>query len=714
MTIENHIEGVVARSELREETFRRLVATTVVSALVILLCLSLVADEESFMVAWALWFGLAIVGLVSRTASRNRIGVAELTWHLAMAGTVAGGVAVYAEADLGYLLALLPLSACLTSGGRGGAVAEALVIGVGFALYATVGPGLVSATHIVGYAVSALFAGVIGWAAHDVLYTVTEWSQRGFEQARKSMDDARKSRGQLAQVLVDLDRAYYRLERTNAALVAAWRASSESERFRARFANTLSHELRTPLDLIIGFSEMMVMAPEKYGEAQLPAAYRSDLNVVYRNAQHLLRLVDDVLDLGSSDVGQLPLHKELTDMDKLVTEAISMVREYIEAKGLDLEVSLDSNLSEVSIDPLRIRQVILNLLVNAARFTERGYIKVAVHRDEHQIVVRIRDTGRGIQQRDLPLVFQEFTTDEGHTDRGWTGSGLGLPISKRLVELHGGDMRVESVFQEGSVFAFTLPLDSDTAQSRPATSRLESHVPRPVLEDKRLIVATDCDAGSILALQRLLRDYRIEHGGNRTDAVALANEGRALAMLSSSESRPPGLGTKTIHMGCRLMASRRPPEFGDVQQVLQKPVTQEELWWAIEALGRPVSSVLIADDDIDTLRLLRRMLYPRIVPDLCYEAHDGLEALRVIAERKPDLLVLDLVMPEMDGYAVLRELGKRDDESVPVIVMTAQDSVQTVWTVPGRISVAVGEEMGLGSFSQTVRALLTTHARGWH
>lgn len=711
--MEHHTEEYIARSELREDTFRRLVTATILSSLFFLLALTLIFNEKQFMLGWAIWFFLAIIGLISRSASQESIRLAEMIWYLALTMAIMTAVIIYRSSDLGYLLSLVPVSACLASGKRSGVAAQVLVIGVGVALYVALGNTLVSASHVLGYAILSFLTGVIGWAAHDVLYTVTEWSQRGFEQARRSMDDARKSRGQLAQVLVDLDRAYYRLERTNAALVAAWRASSETEKFRARFANTLSHELRTPLNLIIGFSEMMAMAPEKYGEAQLPATYRSDLNVVYRNAQHLLRLVDDVLDLGSSEAGHLPLYKEPTSMDEVVTEAISMVREYIEAKGLDLRVSLDSDLSEVSIDPLRIRQVILNLLVNAARFTERGYVEVTARQEEKQIVVRVRDTGRGIQPHDLSLVFQEFTTDQGHTNSGWTGSGLGLPISKRLVELHGGEMRVESVFQKGSVFAFTLPLDSDTA-SRPVTSRLEPRAPHPVTVDKRLIVATDFGADAVGALQHLLRDYQVKQASNRADAIAMANEGRALAMLSSSETRVQGLRRQTMHVGCRLMARHQRPELRNVQQVLQKPVTQEGLWLAIETLERPINSVLLVDDDVDTLRLLRRILYPRIVPDLCYEAHDGLEALRVIAEREPDLLVLDLIMPQMDGYAVLRELEKRGVESMPVIVLTAQDNTQTVWTAEGNVRVAVGGEMSLGAFAQTVRALLATHARGWH
>ena len=238
-------------------------------------------------------------------------------------------------------------------------------------------------------------------------------------------------RAQLAQVLQDLDRAYYRLERTNAALVAAWRCR-RGQRLKSELATNLSHELRTPLNLIIGFCEMVgIPRPEKYGSVAIPGVYRSDLNAIYQNAQHLMALVNDVLDLARIDYGRLGLAREEVHVANLVREAVDMVREYVEAKGLQLVIVMaPDDLPSLWIDRLRVRQVLLNLLVNAARFTEQGSVRVGVAGEE--VVLSVEDTGRGIPAAELDHVFEEFTQVGPHQAQGWPSvPGLGLPISKK-------------------------------------------------------------------------------------------------------------------------------------------------------------------------------------------------------------------------------------------------------------------------------------------
>lgn len=182
--------------------------------------------------------------------------------------------------------------------------------------------------------------------------------------------------------------------------------------FSIEFATSISHELRTPLNLIVGFSEMMMTSPESYGATVLPGAYRRDLNSIYNSAQHLLALVDDVIDLARIDAGKIALAREEVDLAVLVREATNMVHDYILAKGLEMEVHIASDMPRLWLDRLRIRQVFLNLLVNAARFTKKGSISVEVSMVGDEVLVSVKDTGQGISAQELPRIFDEFRPHE--------------------------------------------------------------------------------------------------------------------------------------------------------------------------------------------------------------------------------------------------------------------------------------------------------------
>jgi len=390
---------------------------------------------------------------------------ADIVWLLGLAGLIAFGVFLFQRPEIAFLYALLPLMAVVTIGWPAGVLVEVLVV----ALVGWLSRGLIVAplppAYVAGIAVGGAITGLLGWASAHTLSTVAQWSFFSFRQAQQHMEEAQRHRARLAVLVKDLDRAYYQLERANASLVVARKVAEEAERFKAEFVTNVSHELRTPLNLIIGFSEVIMTSPESYG-VDLPGPYRSDLNAIYRSAQHLLALVDDVLDLARMEAGKIALVRDEVDLTALVTEAADSMRDYIAAKGLELHVRVATDLPRLWIDRLRIRQVLLNLLVNAARFTERGWIGVEVSRQDDEVMLRIQDTGRGIPDQDLPKIFEEFRSTEQPVSAWHSGTGLGLPISKKFVELHHGRMGVESVAGQGATFWLTLPI-----QSIPATDQ---------------------------------------------------------------------------------------------------------------------------------------------------------------------------------------------------------------------------------------------------
>ena len=184
---------------------------------------------------------------------------------------------------------------------------------------------------------SALLTGVTALAAivsSRRLYTALGWALNMTEQARRNAGEAQNNRAELRRVLQTLDIAYDRLERTNRALIFAQESAEKAYRFKSEFVANVSHELRTPLNLIVGFTEMMATAPESYGGVPLPRAYRGDMLATYRNACHLLELINDVLDLSQLEAGQLPLTKQRTDLRELIEEVAGMVQGLADARGL--------------------------------------------------------------------------------------------------------------------------------------------------------------------------------------------------------------------------------------------------------------------------------------------------------------------------------------------------------------------------------------------
>ncbi len=440
----NNAELAMSAQELTAIMVRNIIIVVAIAYLLWHIIATTTWPETLSAQTWLVTLLMACTCGIPLLLLQSRPCMALVIWHVGLTLTITVAVLVYHQPLLMCAYMLLPFMATVTMGAWPGILAEGAGLASIYAILRLQPMPPFTMTHGLGIAIGAGLAGLVGWAASQALYTVTQWALISLEQMRENMEEARRRRAQLAKVVKDLDQAYYRLERTNSSLVAAWKAADEAERFKAEFVTNVSHELRTPLNLIIGFAEMMMTSPESYGNIPIPGPYRSDLTCIYQSAQHVLNLVDDVLDLARIQAGKIPLAIEQVELTSLVTEAVDMVRDYIAAKGLDLRVTMEPNLPVLAVDRLRIRQVLLNLLINAARFTEHGSISVNVARQADEVTVRVTDTGQGIPSEELPRIFEEFRTTKVQGATWHTGTGLGLPISKKLVELHHGQMGVES------------------------------------------------------------------------------------------------------------------------------------------------------------------------------------------------------------------------------------------------------------------------------
>ncbi|MHB8770110.1 MAG: sensor histidine kinase [Syntrophales bacterium] len=262
----------------------------------------------------------------------------------------------------------------------------------------------------------------------------------------------------LSREIDDRIRREAELQRTMGELAVAKKQAEAADNLKSAFLATMSHELRTPLNSIIGFTGIILR--ERVGP--LNDEQKKQLNMVRRSSQHLLALINDVLDISKIEAGQLQVFPEKIDLRQIVDKVVQAERPLADGRGLELAYEIAPGAETAAGDQRRVEQVLLNLLSNALKFTERGSVRIACEAEADTVVVKVIDTGIGIKEEDLDKLFQSFRQIDSGLTRKYDGTGLGLSISKRLVELMGGRIRVESVWGAGSTFAFSLPKEGAT------------------------------------------------------------------------------------------------------------------------------------------------------------------------------------------------------------------------------------------------------------
>jgi signal transduction histidine kinase/CheY-like chemotaxis protein len=670
---------------------------------------------------WHLWpvsFLLFITCGLTLWLIKRHFLFAQVILHVGLFATITIAVYLFQQAELTFFYALLPILSALVLGWQAALISEAMVcLLVAWAVQSVFMPSF-SLFLSIAIVLSGAFLALLGTVAASVLTTVTQWSLYSIVQAQEKMEEARYHRGQLIHLFKQLDLAYYQLERTNAELVVARETAEAAERFKSEFVTNVSHELRTPLNLIIGFTEIMVSSPESYENVVLPAPYRSDLNAVHHSAQHLLTLVDDVLDLARIEAGKIALAREHVDINLLVIETTNIVHDYVAAKGLTLEVNVEEDLPLLWIDRLRIRQTLLNLLVNAARHTERGWIQVDVCRQQHEagdeVLVRVTDTGEGIAEQEQPKLFQEFHAAE-HPASAWhTGTGLGLPISKKFVELHQGAMGVQSRQGIGSCFWFTLPCLS-TQQRKEVLPQAEGYHPLVQLgEAARTVVVVHDSLHIVDLVKRYLDGYQVIGASGGVEGQRLAEENRAMAMIIGGAECAPLASNDFLTIHCPLPSTQLAASRLGVHDLLIKPVSRHELLTAIDKVPQPVERVLIVDDNPEIVRMFRRMLRSRVPFVDCFEAYNGAEALELLHTKAPSLVLLDLIMPVIDGQSVLDQMTADETLSkIPVILVSARGQDHGDLRVPGPIKIDKPGGFELGEVIRTIEMSLSLLGAGW-
>ena len=451
--------------------------------------------------------------------------------------------------------------------------------------------------------------------------------------------------------------------------------AEEANQLKSRFLSMVSHELRTPLSIIVGLSEMSLKGK---------AVELQDLAQINNSAQHLARLIDDVLDLASSEAGQLRILREPVDLIEVLRIAVNLGEKMAQEKGLAWSAVLPNSPIWVLGDQTRLRQITLNLISNAVKFTQSGEIRLSVAASVGEVSVSVSDTGPGILPADQEKVFNEFYRTERIIESGIGGMGLGLTITKQLVEAHNGRVAIQSPGElgSGSTFTFTLP--------RLTSRAIQPGEIGPAAEKSSWTVAILGGQGdSTDALAGFLRengfavtawnidaqaDWLARVADSLPDAIFLGQD------LAARNGWPVAeiLRRQALLENTPVFAFSPDPvgnrgEFVEMNY-LQKPIQADVLTKELaRLLGKEThpQTVLIVDDDPAILSMHSRLVEKtgkRVVT-----ARNGREALEKVAAGLPDLILLDLNMPEMDGFAVLDALHANPAaHDIPVVILTAR------------------------------------------
>ncbi|MCJ2088519.1 response regulator [Methylobacterium sp. E-005] len=466
------------------------------------------------------------------------------------------------------------------------------------------------------------------------------------------------------------------------ALREARDAAEEHSRAKSRFLANMSHELRTPLSAVIGYSEMLEEEAEELGQESL----LKDLGRIKSNAQHLLGLINDVLDLSKVEAEKMDLDPEDIDVANFATDAAGTVDALVGNRGNVLVLDIAGDVGRARTDAIKLRQCLFNLLSNAAKFTEGGTITLRVGRETgiegDRLRFTVQDTGIGMSPEQVGRLFERFTQADETTTRRFGGTGLGLALSRAFAQLMGGDITVESVEGRGTSFTLRVPASApnlaidetptaghgneapsgdlvlvidDEASQRDLMTRF--------LERQRFAVRTAGDGRTGLDLARALRPRAI-----LLDVMMPEMDGwSVLAALKSD----PDLACIPVVMVSFVADTALSASLGAVEAV-PKPVDWTRLKSIMEQFRAADGDVLVVDDDPDMRDRLRAVLERNGWS--VREAGNGCEALDQVKHGVPRLVLLDLTMPVMDGFSFLDRLRVLPGcAEVPVVVLSARD-----------------------------------------
>ncbi|MGE0563508.1 MAG: response regulator [Pseudolabrys sp.] len=475
-----------------------------------------------------------------------------------------------------------------------------------------------------------------------------------------------------------------------AAKEEAEKARAEAEaasKTKSAFLANMSHELRTPLNAIIGYSEILVEDAQDRGDE----ASVGDLNKIQSAGKHLLGLINDILDLSKIEAGRMDVYFEQVFLSRLIEDVRTIVEPMVAKNGNRLVIDCPADIGSLRTDMTKLKQSLINLLSNAAKFTNKGDVRLAVSRQAgadgvKRVRFAVSDTGIGMTEEQVGRLFQAFTQADSSTTRHFGGTGLGLTITRHFCNLLGGDVTVTSKPGEGSTFSIELP--DQAAKSAPAMSGAK-RVAAPATDGDITVLVVDDDptVHEVLSATLAREGYRLMHAHDGAEALTMMRKSRP-DIVTLDVMMPQTDGWSVLGI------MKSDPDLQDIPVIMVTIVDDRNLGFSLgasEFMTKPIdrvrlvaligqfanrqknSTILIVDDDADTRAVVRQTVEGAGLK--ASEAVNGRAALDWLAAHPaPALILLDMMMPEVDGFGFLtrmRENGAWAD--IPVVVLTAKN-----------------------------------------
>ncbi|MDG3087157.1 two-component sensor histidine kinase BarA [Vibrio hannami] len=494
------------------------------------------------------------------------------------------------------------------------------------------------------------------------------------------------------QATSDLRETLEQLEIQNVELDIAKKRAQEAARVKSEFLANMSHELRTPLNGVIGFTRQML-------KTQLSSSQTDYLQTIERSANNLLSIINDILDFSKLEAGKLLLENIPFEFQESLEEVVALQATSAHEKGLELTLKIDPKIpAGVVGDPLRIQQILTNLVGNSIKFTERGNIDISVELrtqkdDSVELQFMVRDTGIGISERQQSQLFQAFSQADASISRRYGGTGLGLVITQKLVAQMGGEISLTSRLHQGSTFWFTLRLDKTDL---PMGAKPESQY---LVNRRVLIIEPNMQAGSVIQ-QQLIQEglsvtyqtstpdqferqdsvllclppksrYTIEEVAGHLDKIRQYSD-QILVGVPSTELALAEQLINDFGVQCmtKPLSRRKLLNILAVQHQDSGPVEVVEPQATQTNITRLPLTVMAVDDNPANLKLIAALLQERV--ENVITCTNGKDAVKEATDRKFDMVLMDIQMPHMDGVTACRYIKQTDlNESTPVIAVTA-------------------------------------------